>query len=185
MTRSLKSLGSSGPSKNRVHAVSSSAETSRKIRAWRQRAIYAQKQERTLHSKSSTYLLTILKRMLHSLGDHGPLGPILRWLQSCGSLSPAVTQTERLFAQTIYSFIPSLYPFPNDVSSISTRILFFFFNYHLFIYLFMAVLGLRFCARAFPSCGKRGPLFIAVRTQASHYRGLSCCGAQAPDAQAQ
>ena len=27
----------------------------------------------------------------------------------------------------------------------------------------MAVLGLRFCARAFPSCGKRGPLFIAVR----------------------
>ena len=33
---------------------------------------------------------------------------------------------------------------------------FFFFN------LFMAVLGLRFCARAFSSCGKRGPLFIAV-----------------------
>ena len=27
----------------------------------------------------------------------------------------------------------------------------------------MAVLGLRFCARALPSCGKRGPLFIAVR----------------------
>ena len=33
----------------------------------------------------------------------------------------------------------------------------------LFIYLFMAVLGLRFCARAFSSCGKWGPLFIAVR----------------------
>ena len=33
----------------------------------------------------------------------------------------------------------------------------------LFIYLFMAVLGLRFCARAFSSCGKRGPLLIAVR----------------------
>ena len=31
------------------------------------------------------------------------------------------------------------------------------------IYLFMAVLGLRFCARAFSSCGKRGPLFIVVR----------------------
>ena len=30
------------------------------------------------------------------------------------------------------------------------------------IYLFMAVLGLRFCGRAFSSCGKRGPLFIAV-----------------------
>ena len=27
----------------------------------------------------------------------------------------------------------------------------------------MAVLGLRFCARAFSNCGKRGPLFIAVR----------------------
>ena len=36
----------------------------------------------------------------------------------------------------------------------------------------MAVLGLRFCARAFSSCGKWGPLFIAVR-RASHYRGLS------------
>ena len=44
--------------------------------------------------------------------------------------------------------------------------LFFFLNNHfcyLFIYLFMAVLGLRFCARAFSSCGKWGPLFIAVR----------------------
>ena len=29
-------------------------------------------------------------------------------------------------------------------------------------YLFMAVLGLRFCARAFSSCGKWGPLFIAA-----------------------
>ena len=27
----------------------------------------------------------------------------------------------------------------------------------------MAVLGLRFCVRTFSSCGKRGPLFIAVR----------------------
>ena len=27
----------------------------------------------------------------------------------------------------------------------------------------MAVLGLRFCVRAFYSCGKWGPLFIAVR----------------------
>ena len=38
----------------------------------------------------------------------------------------------------------------------------FFFNFG-FIYLFTAVLGLRFCARAFSSCGKWGPLFIAVR----------------------
>ena len=48
----------------------------------------------------------------------------------------------------------------------------------------MAVLGLRFCARAFSSCGKQGPLLIAVRG-ASHYRGLSRRRAQAPDAQAQ
>ena len=40
---------------------------------------------------------------------------------------------------------------------------YFFFLKYLFIYLFMAVLGLRFCAKAFSSCGKRGPLFIAVR----------------------
>ena len=41
-----------------------------------------------------------------------------------------------------------------------------FFSFFLFIYLFilfMAVLGLRDCARAFSSCGKWGPLFIAVR----------------------
>ena len=41
------------------------------------------------------------------------------------------------------------------------KLRFFFFKY-LCIYLFMAVLGLRFCARAFSNCGKRGPLFIAV-----------------------
>ena len=35
---------------------------------------------------------------------------------------------------------------------------FFFFKF----YLFMAVLGLRFCARSFSSCGKRGPLLITV-----------------------
>ena len=54
----------------------------------------------------------------------------------------------------------------------------------------MAVLGLRFCARAFSSCGRRGPLFIAVRgplTVAAslvadhrlHTRRLSSCGSRA------
>ena len=42
----------------------------------------------------------------------------------------------------------------------------------------MAVLGLRFCARQAGATLHRSAL-------ASHYRGLSCCGAQAPDAQAQ
>ena len=47
----------------------------------------------------------------------------------------------------------------------------------------MAVLGLRFCARAFSSCGKWGPLFITVRGPLTI--AASRCGAQAPDAQAQ
>ena len=67
---------------------------------------------------------------------------------------------------------------------------FLFFLKYLFIYLFMAVLGLRFCARAFSRCGKRGPLFIAVRGPltitaspvAEHRlqtRRLSNCGSRA------
>ena len=61
-----------------------------------------------------------------------------------------------------------------------------FFNF----YLFMAVLGLHFCARAFSSCGKRGPLFIAVRGPLTiaaplvvehrlQTRRLSSCGSRA------
>ena len=54
----------------------------------------------------------------------------------------------------------------------------------------MAVLGLRFCTRAFSSCGKRGPLFIAVRRPLTiatslvvehrlQTRRLSNCGSRA------
>ena len=54
----------------------------------------------------------------------------------------------------------------------------------------MAVLGLRFCARAFSSCGKQGPLLITVRgpltiaaSLAAEHRlqtcRLSSCGTQA------
>ena len=54
----------------------------------------------------------------------------------------------------------------------------------------MAVLGLRFCVRAFSHCGKRGPLFIAVHgpltiaasLAAEHRlqtRRLSNCGSRA------
>ena len=69
---------------------------------------------------------------------------------------------------------------------------FFFFLIYLliFYFYFLAVLGLRFCARAFSSCGKRGPLFIAVRGPltvaaspvAEHRlqtRRLSSCGSRA------
>ena len=48
----------------------------------------------------------------------------------------------------------------------------------------MAVLGLRFCARAFLQLRQVGAT-LHRSAGASHYRGLSCCGAQAPDAQAQ
>ena len=47
----------------------------------------------------------------------------------------------------------------------------------------MAVLGPRFCARVFSSCGKRWPLFIVVRGPLTIV--ASRCGAQAPDVQAQ
>ena len=45
---------------------------------------------------------------------------------------------------------------------ITTAVESFFFNINLFIYLFLAALGLRCCVRAFSSCGERGLLFIAV-----------------------
>ena len=67
---------------------------------------------------------------------------------------------------------------------------FFLINLFIYLYLFLAVLGLRFCARAFSSCGKWGPLFIAVRGPltvatspvAEHRlqtRRLSSCGSRA------
>ena len=41
---------------------------------------------------------------------------------------------------------------------------YYYFNLiYLFIYLFMAALGLRCCAQAFSSCGERGLLFVAAR----------------------
>ena len=46
----------------------------------------------------------------------------------------------------------------------------------------MAVLGLRFCARALSSCGKRGPLFITASPVVEHrlqMRRLSNCGSRA------
>ena len=64
-----------------------------------------------------------------------------------------------------------------------------FLKNYLFIY-FLAVLGLRFCVRAFSSCGEQGPLFIAARGPltvvaslvAEHRlqpRRLSSCGSRA------
>ena len=63
-------------------------------------------------------------------------------------------------------------------------------DFFFLIYLFLAVLGLRFCARAFSSCGERGSLFIALHGPltiaaslvAEHRlqtRRLSNCGSRA------
>ena len=78
----------------------------------------------------------------------------------------------------------------NTIISYLSKFIFFFFLKNSFIYLFLSVLGLRFCARAFSSCGKRGPLFIAVcrpltvaaSLVAEHrlqMRRLSSCGSRA------
>ena len=39
----------------------------------------------------------------------------------------------------------------------------YLFILNTFIYLVLAVLGLRCCAQSFSSCGKRGLLFVVVR----------------------
>ena len=109
---------------------------------------------------------------LHWQADSQPL-------RHQGSPQPAFLSSP-LYEYTLNALIIQLKPF------------FFSFNFFLklFIYLFMAVLGLRFCARASSTCGKRGPLFIAVRGPltiaaslvAEHRlqtRRLSSCGSRA------
>ena len=60
--------------------------------------------------------------------------------------------------------------------------LFFFFFFFPLNYLFLVVLGLRCCARAFSSCGERG--LLCCGAWASHCSGFSCCRARALGAQA-
>ena len=91
--------------------------------------------------------------------------------------------------QVTFEDLVLIYILPKERKVDFKHIFFFFIN--LFIYLFIfAVLGLRFCARAFSSCGERGPLFIAVRGPltvaaslvAEHRlqtRRLSSCGSRA------
>ena len=63
----------------------------------------------------------------------------------------------------------------------------FFFFLNKFIYLFIYFFG---CVGSSPLCGgflqlRRAGTTLHRGARASHRRGLSCCGAQAPDAQAQ
>ena len=65
--------------------------------------------------------------------------------------------------------------------------IYIFFKPLIIIYLFiyLVVLGLRLCARAPASRGKRGPLPTAVRGPLTITAPTPGCGAQTPDAQAQ
>ena len=76
------------------------------------------------------------------------------------------------------------YQVNNQLEHYYISFFFFFLSFKLFIYLFLAVLGVRFRAKALSSCGKRGAT-PHRGARASHRRGPSRCGAQAPDAQAQ
>ena len=60
---------------------------------------------------------------------------------------------------------------------------FFFLNINLFIYLFMAELGLRCCVQAFSSCSEWGLLFVVACGFLIVVASL-CCGAWALGAQA-
>ena len=69
--------------------------------------------------------------------------------------------------------------------------IFLFLKINLFI-LFLAALGLRCCARAFPSCGKRGysllrfacfslQWLLLLQSMGSRPAGFSSCGTRAPE----
>ena len=82
---------------------------------------------------------------LHLQGQHVASSAPTSLMSTCIDTSPFLT----LLLPSFFFFKEFLY-------------LFIYLKF-LFIYLVLAVLGLCFCARAFSSCGKRGPLFIAVR----------------------
>ena len=61
---------------------------------------------------------------------------------------------------------------------------FFFFNFYLFILFIYGCVGSSLLCAGFLQLWQAGAT-PHRGARASHYRGLSCCGAQAPDAQAQ
>ena len=114
------------------------------------------------------------------------------------SWNPSLQQ--QLFAELTAIPHPSPHPHPHPhhrssstnlrLAEVSFFVCFIYLFIYLLTYLLMAVLGLRFCASAFSSCGKWGPLFIAVRGPltiaaslvAEHRlqtRRLSSCGSRA------
>ena len=83
-------------------------------------------------------------------------------------------QQDFLFIQHVLSGLFFLFPF-----------FFFFFKNFLKIHLFsFGCVGSSFLCEGFLQLWRAGAT-LHRGAQASHCRGLSCCGAQAPDAQAQ
>ena len=79
-----------------------------------------------------------------------------------------IGKLKHIFKANIHSYLDYDFP-PNK---------FWVFLINLFI-LFLAASGLHCCAQAFSSCGKWGPLFVAVRGLLIVVGGSSCCGARA------
>ena len=82
-----------------------------------------------------------------------PLPKISTWLSPYppSGLCSEIVVSRRIFLTTLCKTATP--PLP---------VFFFFLSFFLKFYLFLVALGLRCCARAFSSCGKRGLLFIAV-----------------------
>ena len=126
-----------------------------------------------LNARSGQHLGSLVNSLHHSL-----------WL--CFTLSPAPLAFDTLSLHFFFFFLNLVGDFWMKLIQANA----FFLNYYLFIHFFLAVLGLRLCARASPSCSKWGPLFIAVRGPltvvaslvAEHRlqtRRLSNCGSRA------
>ena len=82
--------------------------------------------------------------------------------------------------KSVVNLIIPLYVLIIDAFSLT-----FFFYINLFIYLFIfSCVGSSFLCEGFLYLWGAGAT-LHRGARASHYRGLSCCGAQAPDVQAQ
>ena len=109
----------------------------------------------------------ILSLAFNSLTGDFPGGPVVKTLRfHCRGVGAIPGQGTKI-------------PHAARHSQKKKKLSFFFLN--LFIYLLMAVLRLR---EGFLQLRQAGAT-LHRGARASHYRGLSCCGAQAPHAQAQ
>ena len=76
---------------------------------------------------------------------------------------------EKELERALWKVCPPVLPLKKKKKSVSSS--------YLFIYLLLAMLGLRCCTRRFFSCSEQGLLF-SFSPRASHCGGFSCCEAQ-------